>query len=241
MKYSVQLKVYEGPLDLLYDLITKHKIDIKDISIIEITKQYLAYLDMLEEFDLEIASEFITMASKLLQIKSRYLLYKQRDDENEEDPRLELMEKLVEYKKFKNATEDLKNNATYIEDVFYRKKEEVVIDEKLDLETISLEAIVKILPHIMKVDKEELEEIKDDKLNKIVKTRIISVEEKMHYVRDIIKEKEDIKFTNLISNYEKDEIIATFLSVLELIKTNEVIVVQDLFFDDILIKRNMES
>ncbi|MDU6249529.1 MAG: segregation/condensation protein A, partial [Paeniclostridium sordellii] len=95
MKYSVQLKVYEGPLDLLYDLITKHKIDIKDISIIEITKQYLAYLDMLEEFDLEIASEFITMASKLLQIKSRYLLYKQRDDENEEDPRLELMEKLV--------------------------------------------------------------------------------------------------------------------------------------------------
>ncbi|CEO26695.1 segregation and condensation protein A [Paraclostridium sordellii] len=241
MKYSVQLKVYEGPLDLLYDLITKHKIDIKDISIIEITKQYLAYLDMLEEFDLEIASEFITMASKLLQIKSRYLLYKQRDDENEEDPRLELMEKLVEYKKFKNATEDLKNNVTYIEDVFYRKKEEVVIDEKLDLETISLEAIVKILPHIMKVDKEELEEIKDAKLNKIVKTRIISVEEKMHYVRDIIKEKEDIKFTNLISNYEKDEIIATFLSVLELIKTNEVIVVQDLFFDDILIKRNMES
>ncbi|EPZ55399.1 scpA/B family protein [[Clostridium] sordellii ATCC 9714] len=201
----------------------------------------MAYLDMLEEFDLEIASEFITMASKLLQIKSRYLLYKQRDDENEEDPRLELMEKLVEYKKFKNATEDLKNNVTYIEDVFYRKKEEVVIDEKLDLETISLEAIVKILPHIMKVDKEELEEIKDDKLNKIVKTRIISVEEKMHYVRDIIKEKEDIKFTNLISNYEKDEIIATFLSVLELIKTNEVIVVQDLFFDDILIKRNMES
>ncbi|AUN13441.1 segregation and condensation protein A [[Clostridium] sordellii] len=241
MKYSVQLKVYEGPLDLLYDLITKHKIDIKDISIIEITKQYLAYLDMLEEFDLEIASEFITMASKLLQIKSRYLLYKQRDDENEEDPRLELMEKLVEYKKFKNATEDLKNNVTYIEDVFYRKKEEVVIDEKLDLETISLEAIVKILPHIMKVDKEELEEIKDDKLNKIVKTRIISVEEKMHYVRDIIKEKKDIKFTNLISSYEKDEIIATFLSVLELIKTNEVIVVQDLFFDDILIKRNMES
>ncbi|XTR38467.1 segregation and condensation protein A [Paraclostridium tenue] len=241
MKYSVQLKVYEGPLDLLYDLITKHKIDIKDISIIEITKQYLAYLDMLEEFDLEIASEFITMASKLLQIKSKYLLYKQRNDEEEEDPRLELMEKLVEYKKFKNATEDLKNNVTYIEDVFYRKKEEVVIEEKLDLESISLDAIVKILPHILNVKRDELEEVKDDKLNKIVRTRIISVEEKMHYVRNIIKEKEDIRFTSLITDYEKDEIIATFLSVLELIKSNEVIVVQDLFFDDILIKRNMES
>ncbi|MBC8632393.1 segregation/condensation protein A [[Eubacterium] tenue] len=241
MKYSVQLKVYEGPLDLLYDLITKHKIDIKDISIIEITKQYLAYLDMLEEFDLEIASEFITMASKLLQIKSKYLLYKQRNDEEEEDPRLELMEKLVEYKKFKNATEDLKNNVTYIEDVFYRKKEEVIIEEKLDLESISLDAIVKILPHILSVKKDELEEVKDDKLNKIVRTRIISVEEKMHYVRNIIKEKEDIRFTSLITDYEKDEIIVTFLSVLELIKSNEVIVVQDLFFDDILIKRNMES
>ena len=241
MKYSVQLKVYEGPLDLLYDLITKHKIDIKDISIIEITKQYLAYLDMLEEFDLEIASEFITMASKLLQIKSKYLLYKQRNDEEEEDPRLELMEKLVEYKKFKNATEDLKNNVTYIEDVFYRKKEEVIIEEKLDLESISLDAIVKILPRILSVKKDELEEVKDDKLNKIVRTRIISVEEKMHYVRSIIKEKEDIRFTSLITDYEKDEIIATFLSVLELIKSNEVIVVQDLFFDDILIKRNMES
>lgn len=241
MKYSVQLKVYEGPLDLLYDLITKHKIDIKDISIIEITKQYLAYLDMLEEFDLEIASEFITMASKLLQIKSKYLLYKQRNDEEEEDPRLELMEKLVEYKKFKNATEDLKNNVTYVEDVFYRKKEEVIIEEKLDLESISLDAIVKILPHILSVKKDELEEVKDDKLNKIVRTRIISVEEKMHYVRSIIKEKEDIRFTSLITDYEKDEIIATFLSVLELIKSNEVTVVQDLFFDDILIKRNMES
>ena len=81
----------------------------------------------------------------------------------------------------------------------------------------------------------------DDKLNKIVRTRIISVEEKMHYVRSIIKEKEDIRFTSLITDYEKDEIIATFLSVLELIKSNEVTVVQDLFFDDILIKRNMES
>lgn len=241
MKYSVQLKVYEGPLDLLYDLIAKHKIDIKDISIIEITKQYLAYLDMLEEFDLEIASEFIIMASKLLQIKSKYLLYKQRNDEEEEDPRLELMEKLVEYKKFKNATEDLKSNVTYIEDVFYRKKEEVVVEENLDLETISLDSIVKILPHILKVKKDELEEVKDEKLNKIVRTRIISVEEKMHYVRDIMKEKENIRFTNLIDKYEKDEIIATFLSVLELIKTNEIMVVQDLFFEDILIKRNMES
>lgn len=105
MKYNIQLQVYEGPLDLLYDLITKHKIDIKDISIIQITKQYLDYLDMLEKVDLEVTSEFITMASKLLEIKSKYLLYKQRNDEEEEDPRTELVEKLVEYKKFKSAAD----------------------------------------------------------------------------------------------------------------------------------------
>ena len=77
MKYKIQLQVYEGPLDLLYDLISKQKIDIKDISIIEITKQYINYIEILEKMYLEVTSEFITMASKLLQIKSKYLLYKQ--------------------------------------------------------------------------------------------------------------------------------------------------------------------
>ncbi|MGL5716685.1 MAG: segregation and condensation protein A [Paraclostridium sp.] len=240
MKYSIQLQVYEGPLDLLYDLITKHKIDIKDISIIEITKQYLNYLDMLEKVDLEVTSEFITMASKLLEIKSRYLLYKQRNDEQEQDPRMELMEKLVEYKKFKNATEDIKTNASYEEEIFYRKKEEIVVDDTLDLNEISIESIIKILPNIIKVKREELEEIKDDKLKKIVKTRIISVEEKMNYVRDIINHKESVKFTNLIESTDRDEVIATFLSMLELIKTKEIVVIQDLFLGDILIKKNME-
>ena len=160
MKYNIQLQVYEGPLDLLYDLITKHKIDIKDISIIQITKQYLDYLDMLEKVDLEITSDFITMASKLLEIKSKYLLYKQRNNEEEEDPRAELVEKLVEYKKFKNAAEDIKNNASYIEEVFYRKKEEIVVDDTLDLDQISIDSIMKILPHILKVKVKKLKKLK---------------------------------------------------------------------------------
>lgn len=240
MKYNIQLQVYEGPLDLLYDLITKHKIDIKDISIIQITKQYLDYLDMLEKVDLEITSDFITMASKLLEIKSKYLLYKQRNNEEEEDPRAELVEKLVEYKKFKNAAEDIKNNASYIEEVFYRKKEEIVVDDTLDLDQISIDSIMKILPHILKVKSEEIEEVKDDRLKKIVRTRIISVEEKMNYVRSIIKDNERVKFTSLIETNDKDEVIATFLSMLELIKTKEIFVIQDLFLGDILINRNME-
>jgi len=240
MKYNIHLQVYDGPLDLLYDMISKQKIDIKDISITEITKQYLSYLEMLDKMDLEITSEFITMASKLLQIKSRYLLYKQKDNDEEEDPRIELMEKLQEYKKYKLAAEDLKSNVTDLSEVFYRKKEEIIIDEKIDLQDISLEAIKMILPRILKINKTEDIEPNDDKLNKIVKGRIVSVEEKIVYIRDIINNKGDIRFSNIIENCNKDEVIATFLSILELIKAKEITVEQDILFDDILIKKSTE-
>ncbi|MDU1946951.1 MAG: segregation/condensation protein A [Clostridioides difficile] len=217
MKYNIQLQVYEGPLDLLYDLITKHKID---------------------KMDLEITSEFITMASKLLEIKSKYLLYKQKDEE--EDPRIELMEKLEEYRKFKVASQDIKENITYVNERFYRNKEEIIIDDNVDLEDISIEAIKNILPYIFKVKTSQIENANDEKLDKIVRKKIISVEEKILYIRDIIKEKIEVTFTNIIKSYENDEIIATFLSILELIKEKEIVVVQDIFFDDILIRKSSE-
>ena len=241
MKYNVQLQVYEGPLDLLYDMISKQKIDIKDISIIDITKQYINYITALEKMDLEITSEFITMASKLLEIKSRYLLYKQKNNDEVEDPRLELMEKLEEYKKFKLASEDLKDNITYIDDLYYRKKEEVIIDDTIDLDTISIDAIKNILPYILKVKHNESKSNKDERLEKIVRGRIIPVEEKIAYIRTIIDRDNEVSFTKVVENVDKDEVIATFLSILELIKSKEVVVYQDLFFDDILIKKNLEN
>ena len=241
MKYNVQLKVYEGPLDLLYDMISKQKIDIKDISIIDITKQYINYITALEKMDLEIASEFITMASKLLEIKSRYLLYKQKDNNEVEDTRLELMEKLEEYKKFKLASQDLKDNITYVDDLYYRKKEEIIIDDTMDLDDISIDAIKNILPYILKVKSEDNKPQKDEKLEKIVRGRIVPVEEKIAYIREIISRDNEVSFIKVIENVDKDEVIATFLSVLELIKSREIVVYQDLFFDDILIKKNLES
>ena len=241
MKYNVQLKVYEGPLDLLYDMISKQKIDIKDISIIDITKQYINYITALEKMDLEVASEFITMASKLLEIKSRYLLYKQKDNNEVEDPRLEIMEKLEEYKKFKLASQDLKDNITYVDDLYYRKKEEIIIDDTMDLDDISIDAIKNILPYILKVKSEDNKPQKDEKLEKIVRGRIVPVEEKIAYIREIISRDNEVSFIKVIENVDKDEVIATFLSVLELIKSREIVVYQDLFFDDILIKKNLES
>ncbi|HDK5742621.1 TPA: segregation and condensation protein A, partial [Clostridioides difficile] len=105
---------------------------------------------------------------------------------------------------------------------------------------ISIESIKNILPYIFKVKTSQIENANDEKLDKIVRKKIISVEEKILYIRDIIKDKIEVTFTNIIKSYENDEIIATFLSILELIKEKEIVVVQDIFFDDILIKKSSE-
>ena len=145
------------------------------------------------------------------------------------------------YKKFKLASQDLKDNITYVDDLYYRKKEEIVIDDNMDLDDISIDAIKNILPYILKVKSEENKPQKDEKLEKIVRGRIVPVEEKIAYIREIISRDNEVSFTKVIENVDKDEVIATFLSVLELIKSREIVVYQDLFFDDILIKKNLES
>lgn len=243
MKYSIHLNVYDGPLDLLCDMISKQKIEIKDISIIEITKQYLAYINMLEAMDLEVTSDFITMATKLLEIKSKYLLFSQRELDEEEDPRLELMEQLKEYKKYKKASEVLKDSVDYLNQPYYRNREEIIIDDKVDLNEISIESIKSILPYIFKVKniEEENETKKDERLNKIVRGKIISVEEKIEYIQNILTTADKISFNNIIKDNTKDEVIATFLSLLELIKAKEIVVVQENFFEDIIIKKNLEN
>ena len=212
MKYSIHLNVYDGPLDLLCDMISKQKIDIKDISIIEITKQYLAYINMLEAMDLEVTSDFITMATKLLEIKSKYLLFSQRELDEEEDPRLELMEQLKEYKKYKKASEVLKDSVDYLNQPYYRNREEIIIDDKVDLNEISIDSIKSILPYIFKVKniEEENETKKDERLNKIVRGKIISVEEKIEYIQNILTTADKISFNNIIKDNTKDEVIATF-------------------------------
>ncbi|MFR3521667.1 MAG: segregation and condensation protein A [Clostridia bacterium] len=241
MKYNIHLNVYDGPLDLLCDLISRQKIDIKDISISEITSQYLAYIDMLNEMDLEVASEFIIMASKLLEIKSRYLLYKQHHEEHEEDPRLELVGQLEEYKKFKEASLNMKDKVHYISDTFFRAKEEVIVDNKIDLDEISIDAIRKILPIILKTKVIEGFD-KTEELDIIVKKKVVSSEEKMQDLKVLMSKEDKVSFVKLVEYYDKDETIATFLAILELIKEKLIVVVQNEFFDDILIiKRGVEN
>ena len=241
MKYNVQLKVYEGPMDLLYDLVTKHKIDIKDIAISEITKQYLDYLDAMEAMDMEITSDFITMASKLVEIKSRYLLYLQRDDSEEEDPRIELVERLKEYKKYKQISKELKEKADEEHERFFRKKEEVIIEDELSLEDVSIAKMMELLPKLLKnIDKKE-EAPKNDILDKLVNRKIVSVEEKIVSLRNVLSTKEKVSFLETVDQNDRGDIIASFLCVLELIKEKEIIVTQDDFFEDIIIVKRTDD
>lgn len=241
MKYNVQLKVYEGPMDLLYDLVTKHKIDIKDIAISEITKQYLDYLDAMEAMDMEITSDFITMASKLVEIKSRYLLYLQREDSEEDDPRIELVERLKEYKKYKQVSKELKEKADEEHERFFRKKEEVIIEDELSLEDVSIAKMMELLPKLLKnIDKKE-EETKNDALERLVNRKIISVEEKIVSLRRTLATKDKISFLETVDQSDRGDIIASFLCVLEMIKEKEIIVTQDDFFEDIVIVKRTDK
>ena len=153
------------------------------------------------------------------------------------------MEKLKEYKKYKKASEVLKDSVDYLNQPYYRNREEIIIDDKVDLNEISIESIKSILPYIFKVKniEEENETKKDERLNKIVRGKIISVEEKIEYIQNILTTADKISFNNIIKDNTKDEVIATFLSLLELIKSKEIVVVQENFFEDIIIKKNLEN
>ncbi|MDR1773859.1 MAG: segregation/condensation protein A [Clostridioides sp.] len=240
-EYSIQINSYEGPLDLLCDLVYKKKIEIKDISIVEITNQYLDYISKMQKMDLDIASEFISMASKLLEIKSKYLLYsnKKFEEELEEDPSKELFRQLEEYKKFKDIAEEISKNICYVSERFFRNAEEIFSSEEVCFDELSVENMENIYQILQKNKNEEtdieLENI-DKGIDIILNEKVISIEEKADYIRQILLKRSSVEFSNIVRGYDNNEIVATFLSLLELIKQKEVIVEQKNFLTDILIE-----
>lgn len=244
MDYSIQTKKYEGPMELLMDLIHRNKIDISDISIFEITEQYVDYIDNMEKFDLDIVSDFIDMASKLLEIKSRYILYLKYNLEEDEDPRKELQEKIEEYQKIREITDELREEIKEYEDRFYREKEEYLEEDDLDLAEISIESIKNIINKLFKeIDEQDTEEVlnKNKKLKEIIEIKNISVESRMDSIRNNIISRKKIKFSDLIKSGSKKEIIANFLAVLELIKLKEIVIKQKSIEDEILIEKKENS
>ena len=242
MDYSIQTKKYEGPMELLFDLISRNKIDIRDISIVEITYQYMEYVDHVKSIDMDLASDFIMMATRLLEIKSRYILYVKDKGENEQDPRQELIDQIEEYKKYRQIAEEIKDKIKEYDNRFYRQEEELELEEEddnLDLSRINLDEIENLLPDLFKildqVKKNDKELEKNPNLKKIVENRTISVEDRIKSLRSKIKEEERLSFIQSLESQDKKEVIASFLAMLELIKLKEIEIIQDKKNKDIII------
>lgn len=242
MDYSIQTKKYEGPMELLFDLISRNKIDIRDISIVEITNQYMEYVDHVKSIDMDMASDFIMMATRLLEIKSRYILYVKDKGESEHDPRQELIDQIEEYKKYRQIAEEIKDKIKEYDNRFYRQEEELELEEEddnLDLSRINLDEIETLLPDLFKildqVKKNDKGLEKNPNLKKIVKNRTISVEDRIKSLRSKIKEGERLSFIQSLESQDKKEVIASFLAMLELIKLKEIEIIQDKKNKDIII------
>lgn len=242
MDYSIQTKKYEGPMELLFDLISRNKIDIRDISIVEITNQYMEYVDHVKSIDMDLASDFIMMATRLLKIKSRYILYVKDKGESEQDPRQELIDQIEEYKKYRQIAEEIKDKIKEYDNRFYRQEEELELEEEddnLDLSRINLDEIESLLPDLFKildqVKKNDKGLEKNPNLKKIVENRTISVEDRIKSLRYKIKEEERLSFIQSLESQDKKEVIASFLAMLELIKLKEIEIIQDKKNKDIII------
>lgn len=234
--YKVQLEVFEGPLDLLLYLIKKDEVDIYNIPIERITRQYMEYLSVMKLLDLNIAGEFIVMAATLMMIKSRMLLpVEERPDmeQEEEDPRWELVRQLVEYKKFKEAAAHLQQREYLQENVFARGLDPVLPAEPetgVGLGDVGLfDLIAAFNEALKKVKVEEFGEIVDDRF---------TVVDKIEHVLASVRTQGKVMFSTLFADAaSRHEIVCTFLAVLELIRLRQLVAQQDKDFGDIVIAK----
>jgi segregation and condensation protein A len=243
MDMTVKLQVFEGPLDLLLYLIEKNKVNIYDIPIVEITNQYMEYLTEMKKRDLNILSEFLVMAATLIDIKSKMLLPSNPDEEEEEeDPRAELVQQLLEYKMYKCMAYELKDRQIDAERVMFKAPtipdEVAAFEEPVDLEElvsdVTLAKLNEIFQSIMKKQVDKIDPVRS-KFGKIQKEEV-SLEERMNYLEDYAKTHRQFSFRNLLEGQSgKMEVIVTFLAILELMKTGKIFIYQDHIFDDIRI------
>ncbi len=231
MTYKLRLGNFEGPLDLLLHLIKVNEVDIYDIPIAVITDQYIEYLDMMKELDLEIASEFLVMAATLMEIKSRMLLPTQTvEEEPEEDPRFELIEQILEYKKYKELAGNLEQKAIDESRHFRRTmKEEIDGDTDDEFLDVSLFELLQAFKKVLKYATEE--QFREITLEDV------SIEERMDAIRSRLKEKGNLLLDEVFEGGTKTKalLISTFLGLLELIRLKEVAARQSKVFGEIRI------
>lgn len=233
MDYKVTIDNFDGPLDLLLHLIKKSDIDIYEIKIEDITKQYLDYIQTMKELNLDVASEYLVMASELMEMKSAMLLPKPEieDDEYEDNPREQLIKKLIDYKRYKEVMEDFRlleseRKMEYTKsssNLSMYKKEE----QEFNIGNISLDDLVSAFNKFLQ--RKEL----DKPLNTKITKKEYSVQKRSIEIKNVLRQKKKIEFEDLFEEINKGYIVVTFLSILDLAKNNELIIKQEDNFDKI--------
>ncbi len=243
MDIEYKLQVFEGPLDLLLHLIEKNKVDIYDIPIVTITEQYLAYVNEMQNRDMDVMSEFLVMAATLIRIKSKMLLPREEEaEEEDEDPRAELVRRLLEYKMYKYAALELKDMELDASYTFYKKatipKEVSAYKEEVDpvalVDGMTLNALNEIFKSIMKRQVDKIDPIRS-KFGTIEKEEI-NIEDRMVQIREEVRGLKGINFRTLLASQPtKMNVIITFMSILELMKVGAILIRQEETFGEIVI------
>lgn len=234
MEYKVKINEFEGPLDLLLHLIKESKVEIFDIKIEQIVEEYLNYIQAMKELNLDIASSYLVMASELIELKSKMLLPKkeeEKDDEEQIDPREALINRLLEYQKYKEVTKEFKQLEDKRKDIHTKLPESLseyqedgmVINSDLKVEDL-MEALKKVL------QRKEL----DKPLKTNVTTKEISIEERRTVIKDILKKEKKVDFFSLFEEATREYIVITFLTILEMAKKRELVIKQENNFDNII-------
>ena len=242
-KLAFKINEFEGPLDLLLHLIEKNKFNIFDIPIVEITEQYLEYVNAMEESDLDVMSEFLVMAANLISIKAKMLLPKEeKEEEEEDDPRAELVRRLLEYKRYKYASYELKDMELDAEKAYFKsasipkevKEYKEVIDPAEVIGDTTLAKLNEIFNQVMRRTVDRVDPIRS-KFGTIEKEEV-RIEDKMDEIRSSIKGLKGINFRTLLEvQASKINVIVTFLAILELMKIGDIVIKQEGLFGDIII------
>lgn len=235
MDYKVKIDAFEGPLDLLLHLVKESKVDIWDIKIVDITDQYLDYIKSMQDLNLDVASEYLVMASELIEMKSKMLLPREQNDEEieEEDPREVLIQRLVEYQKYKDMTKNFKEMES-LRHEFYTKAPES-LKEYVEENTVISNDIT--LDDLMLAFEKFLERKQAEKpLSTTVTKKEITVEERRKSIHNILKEKKKANFFELFEVINKPYVVVTFLAILEMAKKKELVIYQENDFDNIIVE-----
>lgn len=233
MEIDFKINDFEGPLDLLLHLIKESKMDIMNIEIEEITKQYMDFLDKQEKMNLEVSSEYLVLASELLEIKSRMLLPRNNMEEEttEEDPREDLINRLLEYQAYKDITKVLQEKELLRKDIYTKIPENIhnYVEETHEIHAdVTLDDLVKALQNYY-------QRKNDNKpLNTKVTVNEISVSSRRHDIKKLLKSKKRVSFFELFPVMTKEYIVATFLAILEMAKNRELVIKQENNFEDII-------